>query len=609
MSIEIQENILPEEQDDFNKYYIMYNPPTVNLMDRVGADNFTLNDVIEYLTGKKLDSCNEKTYTSLLNFDPDLLRKGMLEQLAIESYGSYYVSNLICRAEPEARVIISDDNRRRISQIIGRERKKPVAVFITAMSSSFPAACAATLVLNRVDIPVIIGGIHVSTSPSDIDTYIRNHIPRPELVSQVIGSADTAVIKEILTDIRESTLKKDYSGKVSIEDGVWGNPHVSELPKMKPRFINKLPIAGPFLSRRINTNVTTPFLGCPFSCSFCSISSFPPENRRFTSRSPEDFTEELLDKQRDGVTFRNRFYFISPDNLLVGANKLIEVLDKMIESPLSINYAAQVSIEVADDEILLRKLRKSGASHFFIGFESLDIRNLELVGKNIAGRIRDEGITVEEFYSKRIKKIQEYGISIHGAFMFGMPFDYFTSLNDHSGIKIAEFCVKNKIGLQPSCLSLLPGSLDFIEGQKNNDLLYGVPGSMDYFCSLSITDLTECNRRLPDSLLNSPLVAFYLMLDTIQKVGSYSNALRMGFSMAVKAWKMPTATGVLSIKERIADAFAAIGFQLGASTYLELYNNLAGSTKKIRGTFERLYDIEKNPEVKKFFHKYVKKYM
>ncbi|KUG22099.1 bche/p-methylase family protein [hydrocarbon metagenome] len=595
-----------DEYSDFNKYYIVYNPSTVNLMEKIGSYDFTVTDVIEYLTDKKLETCSEENYTQFLTFNTKLLRKGMIEQLAIESYSSYYIANQVCKADPSARVIQADNKRRTIGQIISQEGEKPAAVFITAMSSSFPAACATTLILNRIKISVIIGGIHVSTSPFDIDTYIRGHVPNPELISQVIGAGDSSIIKNIISDLAESGLKTEYRGIIPIENGIWGDPRVSDLPKIKPPFINKLPIAGPILSRMIDTNVSTPFLGCPFSCSFCSISSFPRDKRRFTSRSPDDFTTELMDKQKNGISFKNRFFFISPDNLLVGGKKLNDVLDKMIESPLCINYAAQISIDVADDEKLLEKLRTSGASHFFLGLESLDIRNLELIGKNIVAKIKKEETTVEEYYSSRIKKIQDYGISVHGAFMFGMPYDYFNSLDDHSGRKIADFCIKNKIGLQPTCLNNLPGSLDFIEGLKKDELIYGNPGTMDYFCSLSLADLTESNRRPPDSLFNSPLVVFYTLHDTIRKVGSYFNALKFSLYMARKAWKSPTSTGALNIKERVIDAFAGIGFQLGASTYWELYNDLAHSTKWLQGTFERLYEREKNPGIKKLFNKYVK---
>ncbi|HRS97270.1 MAG TPA: hypothetical protein P5040_03730 [Smithella sp.] len=586
-------------------YYIMYNPSTINLMEKIGMGNFTVPDVVEYLTGKKLDTCNEENYTDFLSFNEYVLRKGMLEQMAIESYSLYYIANQICRVDEDARVILADDVRRTIGRIISEEGKKPLAVFITSMSSSFQGACAATLVLNRVNIPVIIGGIHVSTSPGDMDVYIKPHIPRPHLVSQVIGAGDLATIRQVIEDLKNSNLKKEYRGETPIEDGAWGCPRVSELPKINPPFINKLPIAGPVLARMIETNVTTPFLGCPYSCTFCSISSFPREKRRFTSRSADDFISELWEKQKKGTSFKNRFYFISPDNLLVGGKKLHEILDKMIESKVAINYAAQISIDVADDEALLKKLRLSGASHFFLGLESLDIRNLEFIGKSIVPRIKKEGTSVEEYYASRIKKIQDYGISVHGAFMFGMPYDYFNSLNDHSGKKIADFCEKHKIGIQPTCLSNLPGSIDFFEGLKKNELIYGNPGTMDYFCSLSIADITESNRTIPDSLYNSPLVAFYTLYDTVMSVSSYWNALRYGFYMAWKAWTFPKEKGIKSIKERAIDAFAGIGFQLGASTYKELYNDLAYSTKWVQGVFERLYRREKNPRVKDFFRKYI----
>jgi len=596
------------DKNDTDKYYIMYDPNTVNLMEKIGLNDFAVIDIVEYLTGKKLQDCNEDNFTDFLTFNPNLFRRGMLEQMAIEPYNAYYIANQICRVDQSARVILADDNRRTLGQVIAGEGGKPAAVFISVISSNFPTACAAILVLNKVHIPVVVGGIHVSTSPQDIDTYLGRCLPYPELVTQVIGAGDVSTIADVVSDISRHGLKKEYHGSTPVEDGAWGCARVKELPKIKPHYIDKFPLVGPILSRMIESNVSTPFLGCPYSCSFCSISSFPKEKRKFTSRTPADFVKELLEKQKDGANFKNRFYFISPDNLLVGGKKLHDVLDRMIDSPLEINYAAQISIEVADDEALLKKLRLSGASHFFIGLESLDIRNLESIKKNITSKIKKEGRTVEEYYASKIKVIQDCGISIHGAFMFGMPYDYFHNLDDHSGKRIIEFCRKNKIGIQPTCLSHLPGSLDFIEGVKKNDLIYGNPGSMDYFCSLSIADLTESNRKLPDALFNSPLVTFYMLYDTIKHIGSYFNALNLGFSMARKAWKFHSAKGALHFKNRALDSFASIGFQLGASTYYELYNELAHSTRWLQGTFERLYAREKNPRVKEIFRKYVKKF-
>jgi hypothetical protein len=52
-----------------------------------------------------------------------------------------------------------------------------------------------------------------------------------------------------------------------------------------------------------------------------------------------------------------------------------------------------------------------------------------------------------------------------------------------------------------------------------------------------------------------------------------------------------------------------MGFQLGSSTYWELYDDLAHSTKWLQGTFERLYEREKNPEIKKIFRKYIENFI
>ena len=79
---------------------------------------------------------------------------------------------------------------------------------------------------------MILGGIHVSTSPEDVGTFIRNHVPHPQLVSQVHGPGDSAVIDQIMVDLGKSCLKSEYSGQQAIEDGVWGREGVIPLPQM-----------------------------------------------------------------------------------------------------------------------------------------------------------------------------------------------------------------------------------------------------------------------------------------------------------------------------------------------------------------------------------------
>lgn len=591
-------------------YFIVYNPITYNLMDLMPADSITPIDVISYLTGKNAHEMTSENFLKFVDFQPEKQRMTMVDTLAIEMYAAVYIQNQLARLAKDHVIVMLDGKRKFISQVIQEKKSLPRAVFISAMSSTFPAAAAAAIVLNHAKIPVIIGGIHVSTMPEDVDTFIKNNAPHPELISIVKGAGDSTVLTEVLIDLDKKTLKSEYIGYKLIEDGVWGHfSNVEPLEPLKINLLNRLPVIKHTPLKDFRINPIAPYTGCPFSCKFCSISTLPKTQRTLRFRDPDDFIEELRMAQKGKIDLKNRYFFFTPDNMLLGEKNLLTLLDKIIESDLRINYAVQISIDVANDESLLKKIRESGGTHFFIGLESLDMRNLKHINKHIIGDIEKSGMTVEEYYTSKIKIIHAHGISIHGSFIFGLPYDYFNSFSDNTGVDVAKFCTKNRIGVQPSTITDFPGSVFFNESQENGQYIYGKKGTMDYFLSLCIADLGETNKIPPDSLSRSPLVIATIVYEATKKIGSPVAAVINSTAIFFKSFIHPTKNGKgFKIWQRFIDAVCSAVSQTAVALYKEQGDSLVKSKHGVRGIMERLYDTEKNPEIKKQFKHYISQF-
>jgi radical SAM superfamily enzyme YgiQ (UPF0313 family) len=556
-------------------------------------------EMVSYLCGLDHHLIDEDNYLDYLQFDSEKQRKGMAETLGIDCYTLVYVANQIARRDPAARVILADGKRKSLPGIIEARRAKPCAVFITAISANFAAAVAAAFPLNFAKIPVVIGGIHVSTSPDDVALYLRNESPHPELISQVIGPADSNCVSEIIDDLNSGRLAARYEGRTMLENGLWGSDRVVVMdPHVLPN-VSRIPLVGKKLGRKIRINSIAPFLGCPHRCNFCSISTLPLAQKSLAIRDPKDFVDELAYYQRTGVNTENRFFFFLPDNLLLGGNKLEEMLDLIIAGDIRINFAAQISIDIADRTSLLTKLRRAGATHFFIGLETLDMHNLEYIGKHFASDIKRKNLSVPEYYRWQLKKIQKAGISVHGSFIFGLPNDYFKDLNHHTGADIARFCIENRIGLQPTLFSDLPGSMNFRESQNNGSYLYGRQGSLEYLIGLCLADLTETNRVPFDSLKRSPLLLCYMAYYAIQRVGNAKTVVKNGLHALKNGFFYPTGNGTVSLKERLADSFWAVVSQMTVGQYKAHAEMIAYSNGSTKGSFERLLAMEEDRSVRR----------
>jgi radical SAM superfamily enzyme YgiQ (UPF0313 family) len=154
--------------------------------------------------------------------------------------------------------------------------------------------------------------------------------------------------------------------------------------------------------------------GCPFSCDFCDVTTlFGHEIRTKTSdQILEELEEFHLRSWRDPV-------FFVDDNFIGNKRKLkSEVLPAVIrwmekrKRPFVLN--TQVSINLCDDEELMKLMVRAGFDTVFIGIETPDEDSLTECHKS-QNKNRDLVASV--------KKIQSFGLQVQGGFIVGFDSD------------------------------------------------------------------------------------------------------------------------------------------------------------------------------------------
>jgi len=195
--------------------------------------------------------------------------------------------------------------------------------------------------------------------------------------------------------------------------------------------------------RHIAGHTTIPVLtsrGCPYDCSFCSVTGMFGRQYRF--RSTQNIIEEL--RLYDN---RKNFIFFYDDNFAAHRKRTRALLESMIKEKFSFKWSTQVRADVAKDEELVRLMKKAGCHTLYIGFESVNPVSLEEMNKKQ---------TVKEM-QEAIRVIQRHGINIHGMFVYGFDEDDWQTVK-----KTVQFARKTKLtSTQFLILTPLPGSDTF----------------------------------------------------------------------------------------------------------------------------------------------------
>lgn len=290
---------------------------------------------------------------------------------------------------------------------------RPDLVGVTAFTSQAPRAYELAAMFRARGVPVVMGGIHATMRRDEA----------LEFVDAVVTGEAESVWAQVLEDAARGALRPVYAG---------GHAEMDKTPHARH---DLLPDGYQF-------GVIQTTRGCPLNCSFCSVSPF--NGNRYRRRSNEDVVSEF-------GSISEKHVLVVDDNLIGTRPDHVErakdLFRAMIEADLGKKWICQATINMADDDELLRLARKAGCIGAFIGFESTSDKGLAEVGKKY-------NLKNKRDFRASVRRIQRHGISVAGSFIMGLDVD-----RPGIGLEIAETADRYDVDfLNVLILTPLPGT-------------------------------------------------------------------------------------------------------------------------------------------------------
>jgi radical SAM superfamily enzyme YgiQ (UPF0313 family) len=276
-------------------------------------------------------------------------------------------------------ITIIDEN---VEQQDYSDLKRPDLVGITAFTSQASRAYEIAAQFRQRGVRVVMGGIHATMCSEEALEHVD---------SVVTGEAESAW-PAVLEDVLHGHLGRLYAGK---------HVDMAQVPAARHDLLSKRYAFGAIQTTR----------GCPLNCSFCSVSAF--NGNRYRHRPTDQVIQELR-------AIPETWVLVVDDNLIGTSASHVarakELFRAIHQAHLGKKWICQATINIADDEELLRLAVQAGCQGVFIGFESPTTRGLAEVGKKF-------NLLDGRNFRDSVKRIQKHNILVVGSFIMGLDAD------------------------------------------------------------------------------------------------------------------------------------------------------------------------------------------
>ncbi len=363
-------------------------------------------------------------------------------------------------------------------------------VGISAMTTQAPRAYQIADAFRARGVKVVLGGMHPSACPQEAAEHAD---------AVVVGEAE-GVWPRVIEDAGQGRLQQFYQADT--------RPDLADVPVPRRDLLNQ--------DAYLTTGLVQASRGCPFGCSFCTVTRFFGRTYRF--RPVEKVIEEV-------AGLREKLVIFVDDNIMglpAYSKRFFEQL-----AGLGKTWFSQASLTMLKDARLLKLAARSGCRGLFVGLESLSQSALQHWGKNF-----NAGVS----YRDAIARLHDHGIGVIGSFIFGADeddpdvFDRTVEFVERAHLDAAQF----------SILTPLPGTRFYEEMEREDRLIdrnwahydgghvVFRPRNMSadklregfHRALRQVYSLTGIIRRTWDGWLRRPVFG-YVNLAFRQRIGSY----------------------------------------------------------------------------------------